>query len=61
MKDYKLLDRVGYTAIDFDGKITADAVITEVGEGYALAVEITAKRPLRFYIDDFNDYMFTIL
>ncbi|MBR3636096.1 MAG: hypothetical protein IKN47_07860 [Lachnospiraceae bacterium] len=59
MKDYKVGDIVRYIAKDFDGVVKARARIIEVAADRVLAEEMDSMRPMKLYIDDDTDYMFS--
>ena len=57
MKTYTKGQTVIWNVNDFDGNFTQRAVITEIGDDYAIA---TTNDGTTLYIDNDTDYMFTI-
>lgn len=55
MKTYTLNQKVTFTADDFDGKTTMEAIITEVHDDYAIA---KTADDITLWIDKDTDYMF---
>lgn len=61
MKAYKVGMLVRYKVNEFDGHFTSDCRITEVEDDHAIATELDTNCPMRLWVDDDTDYMFTII